>query len=259
MKAQRLRHIGPMNTHELQLISDAVKDSSNIIAITGAGISLSAGIPSAKNCKPAPTHLFIRNLCFRGQLIRTYAQNIDGKEDELHGSLRFLRCMYCNIRTSWDVHNLESATLLGEQPVCLKCERVSRDRMARNKRRSNPGALRLDITLYDEVHLQVNEITDLKIHDLTRENPEILLIFGTRLLIKGVKNMVKEFAQSIHGRGGLVVFVNLTAPNARVWGGIIDFWVKWDCDSWVKDLKNRNMEWSSSLTEGAEAARNNTP
>jgi accessory colonization factor AcfC len=45
MEEQTLPSVDSNNTHELQLISDAIKDSSNIIVITGAGISKNAGIP----------------------------------------------------------------------------------------------------------------------------------------------------------------------------------------------------------------------
>jgi NAD-dependent SIR2 family protein deacetylase len=235
---------------------------------------------SAKRCEPTLTHQFIRELCLKGQLLRNYTQNVDSMKDkiglctdlqrgvgiknvergveyvQLHGNLRFLRCMYCNERTSWNRY--DHITILGKQPVCPTCERISKARVAQKKRRSKPGALRPDIILYDEVHLQANTITDVKIHDLTRETPDVLVILGTRLGIKGVKAMVKEFAQSVHGRGGLVVYVNLTGPKAKEWSGIIDFWVEWDCDSWVEDLKSRNIEWSSSLAERAAATRNNT-
>jgi hypothetical protein len=37
----------------------------------------------------------------------------------------------------------------------------------------------------------------------------------------------------------MVVFVNLTGVAESVWGGVIDYWVEWDCDAWVKDLKKR--------------------
>ena len=62
---------------------------------------------------------------------------------------------------------------------------------------------------------------------------------GTSLKTHGVRNLVKDFAKVIYNRqAGKVVFVNLTKP-AKSWDGVIDYWVEWDCDAWVKDLMGR--------------------
>lgn len=71
--------------------------------------------------------------------------------------------------------------------------------------------------------------------------PDILLIMGTSLRTHGVKRLVKDFAKAIHKRAGKVVFVNLTEP-AVSWDGVIDYWVDWDCDAWVRDLMDRRPE-----------------
>ncbi|RKU42399.1 hypothetical protein DL546_004599 [Coniochaeta pulveracea] len=67
----------------------------------------------------------------------------------------------------------------------------------------------------------------------------MLLILGTSLRVHGLKVLVKEFAKAAHSKGGKVVFVNFTKPPESVWSDVIDFWVQWDCDTWVLDLKNR--------------------
>jgi NAD-dependent histone deacetylase SIR2 len=54
--------------------------------------------------------------------------------------------------------------------------------------------------------------------------------------------MVREFAKAVHGRGGSVVFVNQTKPPDSIWGDVIDFWIEWDCDAWVADLKSRRED-----------------
>jgi hypothetical protein len=36
----------------------------------------------------------------------------------------------------------------------------------------------------------------------------------------------------------MVVYVNLTEPQA-LWRGLVDYWVKWDCDEWANDLERR--------------------
>ncbi len=41
------------------------------------------------------------------------------------------------------------------------------------------------------------------------------------------------------GRGrGAQTFVNFTKP-AKSWDDVIDYWVEWDCDAWVRDLVER--------------------
>ena len=57
---------------------------------------------------------------------------------------------------------------------------------------------------------------------------------------------MKDFTKVIHKRGGKVVFVSLTEP-AKSWDGVIDYWVKWDCDAWVRDLIGRQPELCSGL------------
>ncbi|EMR71894.1 putative hst3p protein [Eutypa lata UCREL1] len=92
-------------------------------------------------------------------------------------------------------------------------------------------ALRLDIVFYDEVHFRADEITDIKTHDLLYGNPDVLLIFGTSLHIKGTKEMVKQPSSVVHNRAGIVVYVNLTALRSKGRDGVIDYRVKRDRDS----------------------------
>jgi hypothetical protein len=54
--------------------------------------------------------------------------------------------------------------------------------------------------------------------------------------------MVREFAKAVHGKSGKVIFVNITKPSESIWGDVIDYWVEWDCDTWVADLKDRRKE-----------------
>jgi NAD-dependent SIR2 family protein deacetylase len=229
----------------------------------------------ARECEATRTHHFIAKLRNRGQLVRNYTQNIDdierkvglrtgfGNEKEgvecvqLHGSYRFLRCSCCERRASWDECERETTTLLGQQPVCPWCNDISEARIKNNKRPSNRGALRPDIVLYEEIHLWANQITELKAHDINYGNPDLLLILGTSLRIPGIKVMVKEFARSVHKRGRLVVYVNYTASKAKEWVGVIDYWVHWSCDAWVKDLEGRNSEFPSPNLETKKSLKRN--
>ncbi|KAI2605637.1 DHS-like NAD/FAD-binding domain-containing protein [Hypoxylon sp. NC1633] len=156
----------------------------------------------------------------------------------LHGSLHALRCFVCGKLCDWDEDGRESCTLLGEQPECPHCAGATAARQERGKRALGVGKLRPDIVLYGEEHPQSDLISPIVQHDLSA-GPDLLLILGTSLRVHGLKVMVKEFAKAVHNKGGKVVFINLTKPSESAWGDILDYWIEWDCDAWVDDLKGR--------------------
>ncbi|KAI1373334.1 DHS-like NAD/FAD-binding domain-containing protein [Hypoxylon crocopeplum] len=156
----------------------------------------------------------------------------------LHGSLHALRCFVCGKLCDWDEDGRESCTMLGEQPECPHCAGATAARQEKGKRALGVGKLRPDIVLYGEEHPQSDLISPIVQHDLCA-GPDLLLILGTSLRVHGLKVMVKEFAKAVHNKGGKVVFINLTKPSESAWGDMIDFWIEWDCDAWVDDLKER--------------------
>ncbi|KAI1206089.1 DHS-like NAD/FAD-binding domain-containing protein [Annulohypoxylon truncatum] len=156
----------------------------------------------------------------------------------LHGSLNSLRCFVCGKLCNWDEDGRESCTMLGEQPECPHCAGATAARQEKGKRALGVGKLRPDIVLYGEEHPQSDLISPIVQHDLSA-GPDLLLILGTSLRVHGLKVMVKEFAKAVHNKGGRVIFINLTKPSESAWGDIIDYWIEWDCDAWVDDLKNR--------------------
>lgn len=155
----------------------------------------------------------------------------------LHGSLERLRCFLCSQVCSWD-DTREVTTLLGQQPECPHCVGATVAREKEGKRALGVGKLRPDIVLYGEEHPNAHLIGPIITHDLSL-CPDMLLILGTSLRVHGLKVMVKQFANAIHNRGGKVVFVNYTKPPESEWGDVIDYWVQWDCDTWVTDLQAR--------------------
>ncbi|KAF7917749.1 hypothetical protein BELL_0032g00090 [Botrytis elliptica] len=159
----------------------------------------------------------------------------------LHGSLRKLRCGVCSKLTSWDEEDRETTTMAGSAPDCPSCISSSISRQDKGRRGLAVGRLRPDIVLYGEEHPHANLVGPLIIHDL-KLGPDVLLILGTSLRVHGLKIMVKEFAQAVHARGGSVIFVNQTKPPESQWGDVIDYWVEWDCDAWVLDLKKRRSD-----------------
>ncbi|KAJ0167142.1 NAD-dependent histone deacetylase HST3 [Colletotrichum tanaceti] len=156
----------------------------------------------------------------------------------LHGSLESLRCFLCGKICAWDEGGRAHETLSGRQPECPYCAGATAARQERGKRALGVGKLRPDIVLYGEEHPNAHLISPIITHDLGL-SPDLLLILGTSLKVHGLKVLVREFAKSIHSRGGKVVFVNYTKPPESSWGDIIDYWVQWDCDAWVSNLKER--------------------
>lgn len=159
----------------------------------------------------------------------------------LHGSLVDLRCGLCGKLSSWSEADRESATLSGQAPDCPSCTEYNAHRTGRGRRELAVGRLRPDIVLYGEEHPHANLVGPLITHDIGL-GPDVLLIMGTSLKVHGLKIMVKEFAKAVHSRGGTIVFVNRTKPPESTWGDVIDYWVEWDCDAWVMDLKQRRED-----------------
>lgn len=156
----------------------------------------------------------------------------------LHGSLHSLRCFVCGKLCDWDEDGRESRTLSGEQPECPHCAGATAARQEKGKRALGIGKLRPDIVLYGEEHPQSDLISPIVQHDLAA-GPDLLLVLGTSLRVHGLKVMVKEFARAVHNKGGKVVFINFTKPSESVWGDVLDYWIEWDCDAWVEDLRTR--------------------
>lgn len=164
----------------------------------------------------------------------------------LHGSLHSLRCFVCGKLCDWDEEGRESCTLSGEQPECPHCAGATAARQEKGKRALGIGKLRPDIVLYGEEHPQSDLISPIVQHDLAA-GPDLLLVLGTSLRVHGLKVMVKEFARAVHKKGGKVVFINFTKPSESAWGDVLDYWIEWDCDAWVEDLKTRKpLLWLSS-------------
>lgn len=172
----------------------------------------------------------------------------------LHGSLHALRCFVCGKLCDWDEGGRESRTLSGEQPECPHCAGATAARQEKGKRALGIGKLRPDIVLYGEEHPQSDLISPIVQHDLAA-GPDLLLVLGTSLRVHGLKVMVKEFARAVHKKGGKVIFINFTKPSESAWGDVLDYWIEWDCDAWVEDLKTRKPRLWLSPDERLELDR----
>lgn len=177
----------------------------------------------------------------------------------LHGSLDRLRCGLCAKSSSWDEEDRHQTTLAGDAPDCPWCVANSAHREGKGRRSLAIGRLRPDIVLYGEEHPSAHLVGPLVTHDLSL-GPDILLILGTSLRVHGLKIMVREFAKAVHGRGGKVIFVNQTKPPESIWGDVIDYWVEWDCDAWVEDLRERRKDiWQPPRTATDSSTSDSKP
>lgn len=162
---------------------------------------------------------------------------------QLHGDLSDLRCGLCNKQTSWEDGDREDNLIKGSAPSCRACLDKNEHREGQGRRGTSVGVLRPNVVLYGEQHPCEQSIAQMTESDL-KVAPDVLLIMGTSLRVHGLKVLVREFARAVHARPGgkgKVIFVNQTKAPESVWGDMIDYWVKMDCDEWVQDLKNRKQ------------------
>ncbi|ODV94084.1 hypothetical protein PACTADRAFT_50973 [Pachysolen tannophilus NRRL Y-2460] len=205
---------------------------------------------------PTDTHKFLKKLYDKKKLIKCYTQNIDGIERkldlntgtelnwkeldvvQLHGDLNKLSCTHCFKTFEWS-NEYREMLQDGETPDCPSCLEKFDRRLAAGKRMSSitVGILRPNIILYGENHPYAENIAKGLQYDL-KQNPQILLIFGTSLKVDGVKKLVKNLAKKIHERNdGMVIFINKNCVPLTSWDNIIDFHIQADCDEWVKYLQ----------------------
>lgn len=212
----------------------------------------------AVQCEPTETHRWLASL--RSKLLRCYTQNVDMVERKadlttgvsrrfkcvpLHGSLANLECHICHEAYEWDDYrsDIEDYILKDDKdeltlPLpCPRCTTRHEAREASGKRPSPIGQLRPSMVMLNEPHPQDEEIGFIKWHD-GLASPDLLLVLGTSLKVHGSKTVFREFARKIRGRGGKVIYVNLSKPPSDC-SALIDYWVQWDVDKWVRDLKGR--------------------
>lgn len=220
---------------------------------------------SSIDAKPTETHRFIKILKEKKKLLRCYTQNIDGLEDkmnlkmginlsefdcngpfnktwqdldvvQLHGNINNLACTQCFHSFNWNVEYREQFSN-GSNPECKNCYLKYQERLYLGKRLTgNIGMLRPNIVLYGENHPQ-SEILANGLNKDVNLKPDLFIIMGTSLKVDGIKRLVKTLAQSVHNRGGTVLFVNKTPISQAMWSNIIDYEILCDCDEFVKLLK----------------------
>ena len=203
-----------------------------------------------------PTHRFIKNLETKNRLLRCYTQNIDGMEARLgmssalgraentvtssvvhlHGDLDTLKCTLCKCKygfSSTDVDCFRG----GSAPPCPNCVETDGIRTALGGRAITVGVLRPNIVLYNEDHEFGEMIAKLTTHDINKK-PDLLIVMGTSLKVHGIKHLVKDLANAVHGiERGKVILVNRVDLAASEWDHIFDYHIKSDADDAVLALE----------------------
>ncbi|KAI8623442.1 DHS-like NAD/FAD-binding domain-containing protein [Xylariaceae sp. FL1651] len=230
----------------------------------------------AVSCEPTETHRWLASL--RSKLLRCYTQNVDMLEAKagmkvgldwdvdcipLHGSLANLKCHLCFEAYEWQDYryyieeyitkdcNTENSDDEDELTLPLPCPRCNGRFEARKEagmRLLPVGQLRPSMVMLDETHPQGEEIAHFVRLDKSA-SPDLLLVLGTSLKISGPKSLLRQFARPIRRRGGKVVYVNLSKPPSDC-GALVDYWVQWDIDEWVRDLKGRQHQSGAGMRRG---------
>ncbi|KAK9348836.1 DHS-like NAD/FAD-binding domain-containing protein [Lipomyces starkeyi] len=205
------------------------------------------------SARSTAVHKFIKHLYDCNRLLRCYTQNIDGLESQdglrlgvegksadvvqLHGDIHMLKCTMCGLKVSWSQEHFD-ALENGNVPECRNCSEKAEERTNAGKRCPRIGGLLPNIVLYGEEHPDGDGIGRCIDSDI-KSRPDCLIIVGTSLKVLGVKKLIRKAAKAVHERGGVVIFVNNTAPAVSSWKGVIDYHVESDCDRWIDDLRVR--------------------
>ncbi|GAA6032969.1 hypothetical protein JCM8097_000076 [Rhodosporidiobolus ruineniae] len=113
----------------------------------------------------------------------------------LHGHLQTLSCSYCK-------HVTPTASYLpqlssGSAPACPNCYDIEATRLAAGGRSRGVGMLRPDVVLYGEEHKDGERVGEITRRDLMGQRPDLLIVVGTTLKVKGTKRLVRELAKVI--------------------------------------------------------------
>ncbi|KAK4142421.1 DHS-like NAD/FAD-binding domain-containing protein, partial [Dichotomopilus funicola] len=172
----------------------------------------------------------------------------------LHGTIDVLRCTSCCKTFQWT--DQEDSVIAGQDPRCPGCPDAPRKAEAPPRRSSTIGWLRPNIVCLEEVHPQGEDIADVIKRDISAR-PDMFLVLGTSLKLSGPWDLVRGFARTVRADGGKVIFVNRTKASQRGCNGVFDYWIEWECDSWVGDLIRRGG-FSCSLVVGSVPTRPRT-
>lgn len=208
----------------------------------------------AQKTEPTDFHSMLNEIASEGRLQRLYTQNIDGLDTrlthlstkvplekpppvtiQLHGSINHVECNMCSKIDKLDpsIFKCNSEDTVSEAqvvPTCPQCEEYESVRVAAGIRSKGVGKLRPRVVLYNEVHPEGDLIGEISTHDI-KKKPDCLIVVGTSLQIPGVKQLCKQFIQTIRSRKGIVIYFNKELPSRSVLDtlGWVDLIVLGDC------------------------------
>ncbi|GAA5945841.1 hypothetical protein JCM10213_008203 [Rhodosporidiobolus nylandii] len=197
----------------------------------------------------------------------------------LHGHLSTLSCSACKHVAPTSSHLPLLAS--GAAPICPACTETETARTAAGGRSRGVGLLRPDVVLYGEEHKDGERVGEITRRDLLGARPDLLIVVGTTLKVKGTKRLVRELAkvtkppmkendpsssasQGSAAGGGRkrgrekpppvhTLYLNYDFPTpSRDWQGLFDVWARGDIQSFVAALK---AEKEVLRAEGAERER----
>ncbi|KAJ3149348.1 NAD-dependent protein deacetylase sirtuin-1 [Geranomyces michiganensis] len=214
----------------LEQVVELLQTCKNIVVLTGAGVSVSCGIPDFRstngiysrldefdlddpqqmfdleyfriqpqtfytfareiypsNFKPSPSHMFIKLLEEKGQLLRNYTQNIDTLEQlagiknvvQCHGSFATAKCIVCGYAV--DGAELKEDIFNQTVPRCPRCPE------------ENEGIMKPGITFFGE--MLPDEFDRMFAAD--REKVDLLIVMGSSLKVSPVADVKDKIPHDI--------------------------------------------------------------
>ncbi|GCF01459.1 hypothetical protein ZYGM_000807 [Zygosaccharomyces mellis] len=208
----------------------------------------------AQESESTEFHFMLNEIAGEGRLQRLYTQNIDGLDTrlthlntkipldkpapmtvQLHGSVNHVECNMCSMidklnPSIFKCHSEDTTNNTQVVPTCSQCEEYETVRMVAGLRSKGVGKLRPRVVLYNEMHPEGDIIGEITSHDI-KKKPDCLIVVGTSLQIPGVKQLCKQFAQTIRARKGIVLYLNKDPPSQSLLDalGWVDLVVLGDC------------------------------
>ncbi|GAA5864366.1 hypothetical protein JCM3774_002765 [Rhodotorula dairenensis] len=114
----------------------------------------------------------------------------------LHGHLSTLSCPACKHQVPLAGEYVDLLAS-GTAPTCPACLSIETARSAAGGRSRGVGIMRPDVVLYGEEHKDGDRVGEITHRDLMGQRPDLLIVVGTTLKVKGTKRLVRELAKVI--------------------------------------------------------------
>ncbi|BGP34630.1 hypothetical protein JCM10296v2_006452 [Rhodotorula toruloides] len=211
----------------------------------------------------------------------------------LHGHLATLSCSACKLTTPVDPYLDLLAS--GSAPACPSCLSIDQARSAAGERSRGVGMLRPDVVLYGEEHKDGERVGEITQRDLMGQRPDLLLVVGTTLKVKGTKRLVRELSKVIKppSKSALTteqdddppssspafpsssqqsaaskrprqkrpppihtLYLNYDFPTpSREWAGVFDCWLRGDIQQFVQAVKDEKERMKVEMEEKEQRKR----